>query len=349
MTQKDTMLDEWRKLYDAAQAIKKLKPWEWMEEIDMFGVQNPDDGTIGFVSIMGMLGEYYAVGVYLGERALDGFWAMQDAGPDAPPEALLELPQLQASFTSREDIEKEDYEIIKKLGLKFRGKNAWPQFRSIHPAHLPWFLEDSEVRFLRQILEQTIDVVTRFKHDESVLEPPDDASYLIRVPHKQETGLRWEDQMQQVSVPEDLEVDLAMEANVLDALKALPQSQLIIECDLFMLPTPVMEGGRPFFPYVLLAVETESQMMVAADMLSPNPSLEAMWGLTVNSLMKQVVKAGFRPQEIKVASDFMYSLLEAVTDEIGVNLRRSRRMKGLEEAKASMFEHMMNMYPDDLM
>ncbi len=41
-----------------------------MTEGDVFGVQDPDTGELGFVSVMGMLGEHYAVSVYLGTRAV---------------------------------------------------------------------------------------------------------------------------------------------------------------------------------------------------------------------------------------------------------------------------------------
>lgn len=51
-----------------------------------------------------------------------------------------------------------------------------------------------------------------------------------------------------------------------------------LEMDLFMLPTPIMEGkDRPFFPYMLLAVDAGSGMVIGHDLLTADPSLEAMW------------------------------------------------------------------------
>ena len=102
-------MQEWQKIYEAAQKIHKIAPWEWMEEIDVFGVQNPETDGLGFVSVMGMLGEYYGISVYLGTRALYGFWAMQEEEPSGSPEALLELSQLQASFVGRKELEGDLY------------------------------------------------------------------------------------------------------------------------------------------------------------------------------------------------------------------------------------------------
>ena len=51
--QTEPTLDNWRRLYDLAGEIKRLAPWRWMGEDDLFAVQDPDTGKTGFVSIMG--------------------------------------------------------------------------------------------------------------------------------------------------------------------------------------------------------------------------------------------------------------------------------------------------------
>jgi hypothetical protein len=75
-----------------------------MEEDDIFGFQMPETGELGFVSMMGTLGEHYAVAIYQGTRGLEGFWNMHETGPDLSPEVILQVPQLQASFEDREII-----------------------------------------------------------------------------------------------------------------------------------------------------------------------------------------------------------------------------------------------------
>src|SRR5258708_11846051 len=102
-----------RKLYEIMQQIHVLAPWEWMEETNIFGVQSPDTQELGFVSIMGMAGEHYAVSVYLGARALYDLWRFEDEAPDIAPEKLLEIPQLMASFEDRSQLNKKDLDLIK--------------------------------------------------------------------------------------------------------------------------------------------------------------------------------------------------------------------------------------------
>ena len=124
MAESGPTLNEWRKLYEAAMQVKEIAPWEWMEEIDVFGVQDPETEELGFVSVMGMLGEHFSLAVYLGPEGLYRFREFQEMGASAPAEALLEIPHLQASFEDRNELTQKDRDQIKKLGLKFRGRRA---------------------------------------------------------------------------------------------------------------------------------------------------------------------------------------------------------------------------------
>ncbi len=42
--------EEWDRLFETAARVKIQSPWEWMNETDVFGVQHPETGEIGFVS-----------------------------------------------------------------------------------------------------------------------------------------------------------------------------------------------------------------------------------------------------------------------------------------------------------
>lgn len=215
---KTPTLEEWCSLYDATRRVRELAPWEWMAEEDLFGVQNPETGELGFVSVMGALGEHYSVAVYLGARGLYDFLTIEEAGDAMPPEAILEVPQLQASFEDRNVLHDQDRKVIKQLGLKFRGRNAWPLFRSFRPGYFPWYLEADEARFLTVVLEQTLDVAPRFRKAPALREP-EDTPYLVRVPRRQDGALVWEDRAMDMPPPERQPVRLMMDIPLLEELK----------------------------------------------------------------------------------------------------------------------------------
>jgi len=96
------MLEEFRRLYEAAQAFKEQAPWEWMFEDEIFGVRNPETGYIGYASVMGRLGEHLALGVYLGSEGLIGFYQLsageeQDNADlfarDSPSRSIVRRPR----------------------------------------------------------------------------------------------------------------------------------------------------------------------------------------------------------------------------------------------------------------
>ena len=342
MTTNTPSLEEWRALYQAAQQIKTLEPWEIMYEDELFAVQNPETGEIGYVSIMGTAGEHFSVAVYLGTQGIHGFFNLQHAAMtgDFSPELALSIPQLQASFEARSELVDQDRAVIKQLGLKFRGANAWPLFRSYQPGYLPWLLEAEEARFLTHVLEQTADVAVRWEQLEEGegLIPMNDVEIVVRVPKKQPDGsLLWEDQAHQIPEPEGQTISLQMDRNALNELKHLPMLKNTVEIDLFLSPAGVHEKGqRPYFPYMLMTVEPKSAFIVGFEMIQPVPTLVDMYGKVPFYVVHQLLQLGGRPQEILITSPILAQLLPHLTNELGVRLKEVKRLRGMEKVQRSM-------------
>jgi hypothetical protein len=333
--------EEWRRLYEAWGRFKEIAPWEWMNETNVFGVQDPETGQLGFISVMGALGEHYAVSLYLGPEGLYGFWAMQQAGPAIPPELFLEIPQLQASFEDREMLQKRDRDLIKELGLKFRGRQAWPLFRSYRPGFVPWFLEAGEVHFLTHALEQAHEMALRFRDNWTIL-PASQKQYLVRVARKDKGNLIWEDKIMLVSPPEPTSIQLQMDLQTLAALKSRARGSFTLEMDLFMLPSAVRDAGdRPYYPYVLMTIDKQSGMILGNDMLQPFPSLLEMYSQVPLHVVYQLVRLGSRPKEIRVRSPMLAQLLNTLTEDLDFKLKSVDRLSTLDSARNELFRFLM--------
>jgi hypothetical protein len=335
-------LEESRQLYAAAARIKELAPWAWMEESQIFGVQNPETGELGFVSVMGMAGEHFAISVYQGAEGLYGFWDMEEAGPLMDPQMLIEIPQLQASFEDRDAMQKRDRDVMKQLGLKFRGANAWPLFRSYAVGYMPWHLTAAETRFLTCALEQTLAVAPRVKADPDLLWGEDDSvegDYLVRVSHQENNRLVWEDRMQPVPEPESPPISIMMDMNALKYVQELPPSRLEVELDFFSMPTPVQDKGeRPYFPYMLMLVEGNSGMILGFEMVKPEATREILWGQIPLKVVQKLADFGARPQELRVASDLLLNLLQPLARELPCKLKQVEHLPGLDPAKDALFQ-----------
>ncbi len=104
---------------------------------------------------------HYGLGVYLGTKGLYGFNQILVHADDMPGLTFLEYQDnIMCSFEDREQLDKADYDQIKALGLRFRGRNAWPLFRRYEPGFYPWPVNADECVFLTHALRQIPIVVS---------------------------------------------------------------------------------------------------------------------------------------------------------------------------------------------
>jgi hypothetical protein len=333
--------EESRTLFALAARVRELAPWEWMDESEVFGVQNPETGELGFVSIMGMAGQHFAVAVYVGAEGLYGILDFASQETITNPSQLLDIPQLQASFEDRDLLDKQDRELIKRLGLKFRGAGAWPMFRSYRPGFMPWFVTAEEARFLAHALEQTLEVAPRIKEDPDILQPESDNGdgeiYLVRVPREGEGGLVWEDVMMHVPLPEGETVNIRLDSGVLARLKESPRRGIELEVDLFSLPTGIGERDeRPYRPYMLMMADAGSGMIVGFEMMKPDPTLAEMYGQVPSKLSEWLAQAGVVPQRITARSELLLGLIEPLAEMLKIELYEADELPAIDGAAESM-------------
>lgn len=335
MTGSSPTPSEWHRLYQANIRVKEIAPWEWMTETDIFGVKDPETGEIGFVSIMGMLGEHFAEAVYLGAEGLYSFWGFQQIADSAPPEAFLEMPHLQASFENRGELTAKDRAVIEELGLKFRGRQEWPLFRSYRPGYLPWYLEAPEARTLTYALEQAVEVALRFKEDPEMLEPSDEESYLVRVPREVGGNVVWEDEVMRVPPVEPEPIPVVMDMEALEYVKQLPRGEHTLEMELSVFPAPIQEekGARPYLSHMLLIVESHRGLILGNELLMPEPGLVQMWGTVPMKVVHQLARMGILPREIRVQPSQLLALLQLLEEELDVEVKAVPRLCSLDRAK----------------
>lgn len=259
---------EWQALYDVAVRFRNAAPWEWVEETQIFGVRNPENGEVGYCCIMGEMGEHCALAVYRGSIGLAGLQKIQAGdGPDGPfldlMEALNAQDCLMASFEDRDEIEEPDEQVLKALRLRFRGSGAWPLFRSYAPGGIPWILTRPEVRFLTQALEQSLLVAHRLQQDQSLLPELVSPSgpFLVRIresaPEEAGSGPWHDDLLMAEPIPQSEPPPTPLDAEAITRLRALPQVDVVVEMDMSQVPEPTQneDGERPMFPYVLLVAQ----------------------------------------------------------------------------------------------
>jgi hypothetical protein len=334
-------MGNWSKLYTLADRVNALKPWRYMFEDEITGVRDPVSGTIGFISVMGNLGEHYALTVYLGERALGQYMELSENGSDATPEMVLEIPQLMLSFEDKEFVEKEDRAIMKENGITITGKKSLPIFRSFRPGMVPWFLEESEQESMINYLEQFLEVAIIADSHERKAKPGSIRQEVSLVREYMNTGGKgsWKDTYQQILIPSLEELEIPINAGLLAKAKSTPVGKSTWEIDFFMTPAQMKEKNqRPYFPYILLVVDQKSEFVISHELMNPTEGIDKMLSQIPGLLLKLFSKGTSLPVAVHTTSHRLADLIFPILKDMGIRYQVKPRLKSLEMAKSSIFE-----------
>jgi len=327
----------WHNLYQAAIDFRDLGSWEWMSDEEIFGVQHPVTGEIGYCCIMGALGEMFALAVYLGSEGLQTYLAILSGGDNLFDELFSSQKCLMASFEPRQNLTKQDRQQIKELGFKFRGGSAWPLFRNYQPGYAPWYLTLEEAEFLTLALQQSKELAIRLYHNEKSLQPPQTGHYLVRIPDGEGEALTWKDAW--VS-PEPWKPPFLIPQPNQEALRALADKIVRTgdtwEMDFFHAPMPIQENRnqRPYFPWVLLAADQFSGLVLICHLASEENYKTEFQEAVIRLLRERNIM----PKNILVGRPELYKLLDPLKSGLNLKMRIANKLKGLERVKESLFD-----------
>jgi len=338
MKSKKPTIKDWKNLFTAAQKFKSLGCWEWMYDSDIFGILPEEKGEIGYCVVLGARQEIFALVVYRGTEGLRVCEQMSNeelaiGDPDVP----FMQNCLMTSFEDRIDITSKDRQIIKKAGLKFRGKNAWPKFRSYRPGYEPWIVDQDETVLLTYALQQTIVMGKRCReNDRLLISPPPigkEDCRLIRV--CTEDG--WRDEwLPQAPIKEKPELPPIDEVGIARALQFPIHPEMIWEIDSFYTPQRVFEKrpktDRPYHPRMLLVALHGQGIIMGAEISMP-------WNYrkqTGFDFLKLITKLKFRPHLVLVKREELFHILQHLASALEINLNKVKRIPAVEAARTEM-------------
>lgn len=323
--------DEWRRALDAALAFRDAAPWTWMTEENMFGVQNPETGVTYYACVLGELGEMTALALYEGAEGLNGLWRMRTENLADPMEALILQRCLMVSFEDREVLEPADRDVLKSLGIKVRGRGAWPMLRSYLPGYAPWRVTGAQARFLALALEQALAMAGRFGGDPALLPfVPPGGAYLVRT--RQGDGT-WADERrvpEAASEPETAQ-EVVVDTERLSQLKeTLPMTRGVLEMDFFLSPNAIQDedGGRPFFPVILMAADQDSGLIVGNDLSRPDVIAQDCGEM----LLTVLENVQMRPARVETSHVETRMYLEPFAGPLGVQVSLVPHLRAIQPA-----------------
>ncbi|MEO0293612.1 MAG: hypothetical protein ABIN61_05255 [candidate division WOR-3 bacterium] len=334
---KDITLEEWEKLYTAAVDFRDIECWNWMFDTDLFGVQDPETKEIGYCSVLGNLGEFFSLNVYLGEEGLKSYLKMltqEEASFDS--EILYVQDCLVASFVNKEVLHKKDLEVIERLELKFQGENQWPIFRRYKPGFYPWFLTKEEVRFLTIMLEQAKNVALLFKKNETLFTPPQKGLLFVMTPEKKGKKIKWEEKwIRPEFKPEVIKIPIIDDYSIKEAKESINSKEGEWEIDFFYAPFTIQEKEEevPYYPLVCLFIDHLSGLIIDFQLSKSREYLKEF----LNKFLDIIEFKRITPLRILVKKKECYLLFKQIAKELEIELMVIESLKELEEAKKELF------------
>jgi len=333
MGEKQPSKAEWKALFEAFLAVRDLEPWKYLYDMDIFGVQDPESGDIGYVTVLGAGGREYAVHVYRGDEGFSGLMRIAELGARATRsyqmfEAFVELDFLNATWSDRSTLSTKDLKLIKSLGYRFRGRKAWPLFRSHIPGHVPWYLTAPEARYLTLVLEQLIQVLEEHKNDLEAIRPTANFEMMVRVPVKKPSGsLTWKEE--RVGPPETtLGFQVVVQPEVLEHMSAFRTSRRILELDSYPLEQGVQpgRGERPYYPYLSVLADAVSGLILFTEVADPIPTLTQARYKAALVLIWHIIEAEEIPQKVRVRHPEMAFMLQELGEKLGFEIEEVDRL-----------------------
>ena len=325
--------EHWRDLHMSFREFCLAAPWQWLDDTDVLAIEHPSGEYTGYCTVLGSAGQEYGLALFVGDEGLSGYMAlMTDEVEPESMDAFVRMNALSAILADREDMDAPDRAIIRRLGLRYRGRGRWPIFRTSTPGFAPWYLDAEQAVSLTTAIRNVMDIVSRMASGELVPYSDSDPSLILTRVFR---GGAWHDEWRLFKPPSPAaHVPAWPDSGKLRWLaQSKPMGPRVWELGIFHLPTPVQEkrGTRPYLPTIILAVDSDTGLILSTKVLGADPSMAERQGLLVELLET----ADVLPSEIVVDTAMTARLIESITTLVGIRLSAGATT-ALDEAKAGL-------------
>lgn len=323
----EASLEEWRALYEIASKIKELKPWEKFWDMDLIALE--EGGDIAFAVILGRGGECYGISIYEGLEGLNDFMMLCN-------QEKLNLSEIYAGFSqnnltcywgNRNELSQEQYQIIKSLGYKFRGKNQWLYFVSHKIGYLPYDMDAEETGRMTVYLSQLAQALTYYEKNK--MQVDFEKGNMFCFSWNEETR-QWDGserplpffsyQCIQLQIPNE---EFARE------LCKIPQQNRGLDIHIDCLPVSIgdEEFERPAAARIVMLADTATGMIFDSDIIQPD---EFEGDVLINSILQVIDKYG-RPKEITVCNEIIKNYVYNLCEIGKIKLKKVKKMPVFDE------------------
>lgn len=262
----------WKQLYDQAILVKKAKPWLWMNQGQIFAIEDP--GTkINYYCSFNSMNTFDSLQIFIGEEGINRHLC---SGVDPEVEATYSARgqvtldgfmapfdeySYQCNFCNLIDVEKFEQQRIKRLGYSFRGAKQWVVFQACAPGEIPRDLQrPEEVALLTLILGQA-NVIASAEQSKKLVEDILDDTLPIKdffIWRYDQAHSQWGyDFLSMMDVIEKVPVFEYPNQLFVRKVRKLKYNKKIYEMLRIYIPKAIKEGEDIYFPVMFMLMDLE--------------------------------------------------------------------------------------------
>lgn len=290
---------DYKALLQSAAELNQLKPWHYFENGEIVALQLDDMKY--FVSVMGAGEQEYGLMIYdelFGYASLEKLIMNEPLPYDFP----ANLSGLTVNYVNRDELEKEDYQLIKNEGMSFRGKKQWIAFRAFEPGFVATQPNACQIHILTRIIDAMIEVTEMRIDGWQYPDVPLNGFPLFELDDADDVYLRGNIQLERVT-----EAPLEIDVNDLNIakVKKKEKSTLQMEFDLFyMLSGMVNDDGVLVYPLVHAVADHVTGELIGYDLI-PLPKYPVV---QQQLFLQLLLEFPVLPQKILVTRDLKHTL-----------------------------------------
>ena len=332
MNKSEKIKKKWLRLYEVAQQISDMQPWNDFSEDDKFSYIWKDKSKTVLFSFIGESIQKCGIACYTCEEDyIRARVRLTDKNTKQEPIFMLQNALI-CIWDDREKLSKENYELIKELGFKPRGKGAWLHFDRYEIGYTPVSLDEKEIDFLTTAFENLV-MMLRAIYEQG-LDPEFD---------KGKNLVRWYEPKDKMYYTHPLEVNIpkgiithplvtVYENDLLKRVRTMRCSGYTVELDWSYVGVVYDDNGRDTIPRMLLAVEPKSGAVIVNEMLAPTHN---QVNAVFNTFDYLIEKCG-KPTEILICDEDIKGILADVCRKVGIKLTVKKRLSALNNARKTV-------------
>jgi len=313
--------DIWRSLFAMIDRYKKTKLWDFLADDQIIIVELADTKERVYCSILGNAGQEFGIAVYIGDAGLASLQKLVSNPRQYGMDEVMHQRSLLLSLANRDELEEDDYSLIKRLGIAYRGKKQWPLFRSIKPGYYPWIIDEQEAIILTETLEIIVENANQWKQAPTNVPIVKEDKWLALLPVEKNESINWESKLLK---PERVENEKAPAQLMISEIetkriqKRFPLVEATLEFEGNYFPEPVQNhpAERPVYPVMVIAADQHEGAIIYNQLLQ-HENYEQHLQATFLEMVEQIEAI---PAEIRVENTETLRILKPLFKMLSVHV-----------------------------